>query len=192
MSVRIAVVLAAISLAAAALQAQTQQSNAVQVCASDTDHENLCSWNSAAGTHGRKCSLDVERMDGKARCDYNSPTVTEPNDHRPMCFSVSNAEHIAFSSSQGRKFRVRRFVPITKTNPQGQPCPADPFNTPFDPHNVAFGNSFDTMVPKAAAVGCSYKLEVQFQNQDPNAPPEIFDSQQHRYECRDPHLMVTQ
>jgi len=164
--------------------------SAVTVCAGETDAENLCSWDSAAGTHGRKCALDVEHM-RRTACDYSKVSLPSISDHKAMCFSVGNAEHIAFNSSQGRNFRVRRLVPITHKNAHGQACPRDPFAKTFDPTDVNFGSAFDTLAPKSSALGCQYKLEVQFQTADPNAQPEPNDQQHRHFECRDPHLRIT-
>jgi hypothetical protein len=163
---------------------------ATRVCAGDTDAENLCAWDSARGTHGRKCTLDVEKIDRKAVCRYGASAVADMTDHKPMCFSIKNAEHINFTSSKGRQFRVRRLVPITAKGWNGQACPKDPFGHSFDEHNLNFGGDVDSDVPRAAALGCKYKLEVQFHNEDPNAPAEPHDPGGHHYECRDPHLLL--
>jgi hypothetical protein len=165
-------------------------STAAQVCASASDAENLCSWDAAAGVNGRKCTLDVERLDRKHGCNYGPPTTPPLTDHKPMCFSVSNAEHIAFMSGQGRHFRVRRLIPITHKNAKGQPCPRDPFVTAFDSTKLNFGQSFDSASPKSSALGCQYKLEVQFETLDASAPAEPNDPDHRHFECRDPHLKV--
>lgn len=169
----------------------TTTSPSVMACAGDGDAENLCNWDSAAGTHGRKCTLDVERIDRKTACNYDQGSLPSISDHKPMCFSVRNAEHIAFSSGQGRSFRVRRLIPISQKNAHGRACPKDPFTTTFDPKNMNFGASFDSATPKSSALGCQYKLEVQFRTEDASAPPEPNDPDGHHYECRDPHLKVT-
>ncbi len=166
------------------------QSSVVQVCAADTDAENLCKWDAPLGTHGRKCVLDVERMPRKDVCAYGNATAPEMTDHKPMCISAKMAEHIVFQSSSGRTFRVRRLVPINKTNAAGQPCPPHPFQREFHAEDFNFGGSWDTTTAKSAAVGCRYKLEVQFMTVDPNAPVETNDPQHRRLECRDPHLGV--
>jgi hypothetical protein len=169
---------------AAPLRASTQ------LCAADTDAENLCTWDSARGTHGRKCTLDVEKIDRKAACRYGTSGVADMTDHKPMCFSIKRAEHIAFTSGKGRQFRVRRLVPITAKGWNGQACPKDPFGRRFDPKDMTFGGGFDSDVAKASALGCKYKLEVQFHDEDANAPAEPNEAQHHHYECRDPHLLL--
>jgi hypothetical protein len=171
---------------------QATAHSSMQVCAAVSDAENLCSWDSPRGTHGRKCTLDVEKIDRNAACHYGASAVADMKDHKPMCFSIRNAEHIAFNSGRGRQFRVRRLVPITAKGVSGQDCPKDPFGTTFDPKSVNFGGSFDSAAPKASARGCKYKLEVQFHDEDPNAPVEPNDPGHHHYECRDPHLLITQ
>ena len=163
----------------------------VSVCAADTDAENLCSWDSARGTHGRKCTLDVEKIRRDHPCDFTKATVPDMTDHKPMCISIKDAEHIAFTSSRSRHFRVRRFVPITATGDHGQACPKDPFKTVFDEKNVSFGTAFDTLEPNAQAGGCKYKLEVQFSTIDPHGPAEPNDPHRRHYECRDPHLLLS-
>lgn len=162
------------------------------VCASVGDAENLCVWDAAAGTHGRKCTLDVEKIERSATCRYDLASVPDRFDHKPMCFSIRDAEHIAFTSSKGRKFRVRRLVPITATGVHGQACPKDPFKKSFREEDFAsFGTGVDTDVPNPAADGCKYKLEVQFHTIDPNAPVATHDPKHRRLECRDPHLSLT-
>jgi hypothetical protein len=161
-----------------------------QVCAADTDAENLCAWDSAHGTHGRKCTLDVEKIDRKAACHFGNSGSADFSDHKPMCFSIKNAEHIAFTSGRGRPFRVRRLVPISAKGWSGQACPKDPFTRGFDPKDMNFGGGFDSDIPKASALGCKYKLEIQFHDEDPNAPAEPNEAQHHHYECRDPHLLI--
>lgn len=164
---------------------------AVQICAADTDAENLCKWDAPPGTRGRKCVLNVEHISRKDVCAYDHPTAAEMKDHKPMCISAKMAEHIVFQSSNGRTFRVRRLVPINKTNGQGQACPAHPFSREFHPEDFNFAGTFDTAEPKSEAIGCRYKLEVQFQTIDPNAPAASYDPQHRHLECRDPHLTVT-
>ncbi len=181
---------AALSLIAYAApsRAQSSQDN-VSACAQSTDPENLCNWDSPAGTHGRKCNLDVENIP-RTPCTYGQSSIPAITDHKPMCFSVQNAEHIAFMSGQGRSFRVRRLVPITHKNASGLNCPRDPFATAFDPSHMAFGNGADSHGPQSSAIGCQYKLEVQFQTEDPNAPADPDDPSHRHYECRDPHLKI--
>jgi len=162
-----------------------------EVCASTTDAENLCAWDGAKGTHGRKCTLDVEKIERTA-CKYGEASTADRPDHKPMCFSIHDAEHIVFQSGRHRRFRVRRFVPITATGANGQACPKDPFGTSFDEHKLNFSNTFDSAAAKAESEGCKYKLEVQFHDLDPNAPLEPHDRKGRRFECRDPHIKVTQ
>ncbi len=159
-------------------------------CAADTDAENLCAWDSPRGTHGRKCTLDVEKMRRTHPCDFTKASLADMTDHKPMCISIKDAEHIAFKSGRSRHFRVRRFVPITATGDHGQACPKDPFKTVFDPTHVSFGDAFDTLEPNPQASGCKYKLEVQFATIDPNSPAEPNDAHHRHYECRDPHLLL--
>jgi hypothetical protein len=161
------------------------------VCADVKDAENYCVWDSAKGTHGRKCTLDVEKIERSAACRYDLASVPDRLDHKPMCFSISNAEHIAFTSSKKRKFRVRRLVPITATGTNGQACPNDPFKKSFKEEDFSsFDVAFDSDVPKTEAEGCKYKLEVQFRKIDPNAPAEPHDPKKQHLECRDPHLLL--
>jgi hypothetical protein len=164
--------------------------SAVQVCAADTDTENLCKWDAPPGTRGRKCVIDVEHMSRKDVCAYDHASAAEMSDHKPMCISAKLAEHIVFQSSNGRTFRVRRLVPINTTNNAGGACPAHPFRREFHAEDFNFGPNFDTAEPKSEAVGCRYKLEVQFLTVDPNAPVAIHDPQHRRLECRDPHLGI--
>jgi hypothetical protein len=164
---------------------------AMSACAQPTDAENLCSWDAAAGTHGRGCHLDVERVDKKYDCNYAQASVAQMSDHKPMCFSVQNAEHILFTSSRSRQFRVRRLVPITRTGANGQACPRDPFTQSFHEEEWGFDGRKDSLTPKASALGCQYKLEVQFNAIDPNAPAAPYDPQHRHLECRDPHLGIT-
>jgi hypothetical protein len=191
--VKLAIVSSAILIAAAlvAHAAGPAPASSVQVCAADSDMENLCKWNAPPGTRGRKCVLDVEHMSRKDVCTYDNPTAPEMTDHKPMCISAKMAEHIVFQSSHGRTFRVRRLVPINKTNNAGGACPAHPFSREFHAEDFNFGPTFDTAEPKAAAIGCRYKLEVQFLTVDPNAPVAKYDPQNRHLECRDPHLGVT-
>lgn len=161
-----------------------------EVCASTTDAENLCAWDSAKGTHGRKCTLDVEKIERTA-CKYGEARTSDRPDHKPMCFSIHDAEHIVFTSGRHRRFRVRRFVPITATGANGQACPKDPFGTSFDEHKLNFSNTFDSAAAKAESEGCKYKLEVQFHDLDPHAPLEPHDRKGRHFECRDPHIKVT-
>lgn len=159
-------------------------------CAQPTDAENLCSWDAAAGTRGRGCHLDVERIDRKYACNYNQTAGAEMSDHKPMCFSAQNAEHILFESSRSRQFRVRRLVPITRTGANGQLCPRDPFTQPFHEEEWGFDGRKDSLIPKTSAHGCQYKLEVQWNAVDPGAPEAPYDPQHRRLECRDPHLQI--
>ncbi|MFP5228964.1 MAG: hypothetical protein ACLGXA_15210 [Acidobacteriota bacterium] len=175
--------------AAAPAPAASGQSG-VQVCAAATDPENLCRWDAPHGTHGRKCVFDVEKMSRKDVCAYDKATTAEMTDHKPMCISAAAAEHIVFLSSYGREFRVRRLVPINKTNAAGGVCPAHPFMREFHERDFTFGANFDTTEAKASAAGCRYKLEVQFMSVDPNAPIATHDPQHRRLECRDPHLQI--
>jgi hypothetical protein len=168
------------------------RTRAVQICAADTDAENLCKWDAPPGTHGRKCVIDVEHMSRKDICNYGSPTAAEMADHKPMCISAKMAEHIVFQSSNGRTFRVRRLVPINKTSDTGGACPAHPFSREFHEEDFNFAGNFDTAEPKTEAIGCRYKLEVQFLAVDPHAPVATHDPQHRHLECRDPHLGVTQ
>ena len=161
-----------------------------QVCAADTDAENLCTWDAPEGTHGRKCVLDVERMSRKDVCAYDQAGAQEMADHKPMCISAAQAEHIVFQSGHSRQFRVRRLVPINATNAAGAPCPAHPFTREFHAEDFNFGSGVDTQQARASAVGCRYKLEVQFLTVDPNAPVAVHDPQHRRLECRDPHLQI--
>lgn len=163
----------------------------VQVCAADTDLENLCKWDAPKGTRGRKCVIDVEHMTRKDVCAYGQATAREMSDHKPMCISATQAEHIVFQSSNGRQFRVRRLVPINKTSDTGGACPAHPFSREFHEEDFNFAGNFDTAEPKHEAIGCRYKLEVQFLTVDPNAPIAMHDPQHRRLECRDPHLGIT-
>lgn len=165
--------------------------NGVQVCAADSDVENLCKWDAPPGTRGRKCVLDVEGMNRKDLCAYDKPNAAEMSDHKPMCISARQAEHIVFRSGKGREFRVRRLVPINQTNDAGGACPAHPFNREFHEEDFNFGANFDTTEPKMNAIGCRYKLEVQFLTVDPNSPVATHDPQHRRLECRDPHLGIT-
>lgn len=166
-------------------------SSGVQLCAADTDAENLCKWDAPPGTRGRKCVLDVEGMSRKDICAYDKPGAVEMSDHKPMCISAKQAEHIVFRSRNGREFRVRRLVPINKTNGAGGACPAHPFSREFHEEDFNFAGNFDTAEPKTEAIGCRYKLEVQFLTVDPNAPIATHDPQHRRLECRDPHLGIT-
>lgn len=186
-------VVAAACLAHAATPppAAAAAASGVEVCAGAADAENLCSWDKAPGTHGRKCTLDVERIDRKYSCNYGQSLAAEMSDHKPMCFSAKTAEHILFQSSRKRQFRVRRLVPITKTNAQGQACPRDPFAKTFHEEDFGFSGSWDSLSPKASAIGCRYKLEVQWNALDAGAPLAPFDPQRRHLECRDPHLTVT-
>jgi hypothetical protein len=161
-----------------------------QACAADTDAENLCKWDAPPGTPGRKCVLDVERMPRKDVCAYGNATAAEMTDHKPMCFSAKMAEHIVFQSSNGRQFRVRRLVPINKTNAAGALCPPHPFNHEFHEEDFNFGGNFDTTQAKSQSVGCRYKLEIQFLTVDPDGPVATHDPQHRRLECRDPHLGI--
>lgn len=152
-------------------------------CAGAHDTENLCSWD---GPH-QKCTLDVERIPRDA-CAYGNPTTPNITGHKPMCFSVQQAQHIVFQSSSGRQFRVRRLVPIASNS---NSCPQQPFNHTFNESDLTFSGGSDTTLPKASAIGCFYKLEIQFSTLDSNAPQEPHDSNKRRFECRDPHLGVT-
>lgn len=164
------------------------EDNGAQICAADTDAENLCQWDSPRGTHGRKCTLDVERIDRRAVCNYGAATSAAMTDHKPMCISIGHAEHIVFHSGRGRAFRVRRLVPITATNADGAPCPRHPFRRAFHEEDMDFGGSFDSQAPRTEANGCQYKLEVQWNVVDPDAPVSVHDPRHRRLECRDPHL----
>ncbi len=159
-------------------------------CATQSDPENLCTWDAPPGTRGRKCVIDVERMDRSHACDYGVVTAREMSDHKPMCISAGLAEHIVFRSSNGRMYRVRRLVPIRGNNANGQACPAHPFRREFHEEDFNFGASWDTQEAKSEAVGCYYKLEVQFMTVDPNGPVASHDPQHRKLECRDPHLGV--
>lgn len=161
-----------------------------EVCAGASDAENLCSWDGPAGTHGRRCTLDVERIRRDSACRFDKAAMEDMADHKPMCISIRDAEHIAFSSSHGRHFRVRRLVPITARGANGQLCPRDPFGTVFDPTKLNFTGAVDSQAAKTEAEGCKYKLEVQFETQDPKGPAEPNDGQHRHFECRDPHLLL--
>ncbi|HEX3662190.1 MAG TPA: hypothetical protein VHU89_12200 [Acidobacteriaceae bacterium] len=161
-----------------------------QNCATVADAENLCTWDAPAGTRGRKCVIDVEKMSRKHACRYDLSSSVDMSDHKPMCISAGLAEHIVFRSSNGRMYRVRRLVPVNKTNGQGQACPAHPFRHEFHEEDFNFGSSFDTQEAKAGAIGCFYKLEVQFMTVDPNSPLATHDAQHRHLECRDPHLGI--
>jgi hypothetical protein len=162
-----------------------------EVCASTSDSENLCTWDAEKGTHGRKCTLDVEKIE-RTVCKYEEASTADRPDHKPMCFSIHDAEHIVFKSGKQRVFRVRRFVPITARGTNGQACPKDPFGTSFDEHNVTFDSMFDSAAARAEAEGCKYKLEVQFHDLDSNAAREPHDKKGRHFECRDPHIKITQ
>jgi hypothetical protein len=164
-------------LGAQAASAQTT------VCAQTTDKENLCKWN------GTACHLNVEKMDRTHACQYDQSTASDYTNHKPMCFSVAKHHHILFNSNRNRPFRIRRFVPITATNANGQACPVDPFGHHFDtdPGKNPFGGAIDSQTARASAVGCKYKLEVEFKDTDPKAPS---DADGVHHECRDPHLLV--
>lgn len=179
---------AALASYAAGPAATPPPQSGVQVCAADIDAENLCKWDAPKGTPGRKCVLDVEHMSRKDVCAYGNATAPTMTDHKPMCISASKAEHIVFQSGNGRQFRVRRLVPMANN---GGACPAHPFNHQFNEGDLTFGGNIDTTAPKAAASGCFYKLEIQFETIDSNAPKEPHDSKGRRFECRDPHLGVT-
>jgi hypothetical protein len=152
-----------------------------QACASAGQPEYLCHWN------GNTCNLDVEAVDPGQNhpCDYGSGTAASETSHLPMCFSVSNAQHIVFSSSHDRAFRPRRLVPITAG------CPANAFAHAFDP-NANFASSFDSQAAQSGAINCQYKLEIEFQAIDNSgkSPADPGDGKKH--ECHDPHLQVTQ
>ena len=154
------------------------------------DDATLCTWDSPAGTHGRKCAVDVERIDRQAACHYDQTTAADMTDHPPMLISVSNAEHMVFNSSGNRSFRVRRLVPISATGANGQACPLHPFKHQFREEDFNFGGSFDSLVAKKRAIGCRYKLEVQFLTIDPGAPVATHDPHHRHLECRDPHLLI--
>lgn len=160
-------------------------------CATMGDPEDLCTWDAPRGTRGRKCVIDVEKMSRKHACSYTVAVSPALTDHKPMCISAGLAEHIVFRSSNGRMYRVRRLVPIEGSNARGQACPAHPFQREFHEEDFNFGSSFDTQVAKREAVGCFYKLEVQFMSVDPHAPISVHDPKHRRLECRDPHLGVT-
>lgn len=168
-----------------------QSAGVSQKCATVGDPENLCQWDAPPGTRGRKCVLDVEHMSRKHACHYEVASSADMMDHKPMCISAGLAEHIVFRSSNGRMYRVRRLVPVNKTNAQGQACPAHPFRREFHEEDFNFGSSYDTQEAKSQSVGCFYKLEVQFMTVDPNSPISVHDPQHRRLECRDPHLGVT-
>lgn len=161
-----------------------------QKCATVGDPENLCTWDAPAGTRGRKCVIDVEHMSRKHACSYSVALSSQMMDHKPMCISARLAEHIVFRSSNGRMYRVRRLVPIKGNNAQGQACPAHPFQHEFHEEDFNFGSSFDTHQAKSEAVGCFYKLEVQFTTVDPNSPVATHDPKHRKLECRDPHLGI--
>jgi hypothetical protein len=171
--------------------APTAQIGVSQKCATVGDPEDLCTWDGPAGTRGRKCVIDVEHMSRKHACRYDQASGPAMTDHKPMCISAGLAEHIVFRSSNGRMYRVRRLVPIRGTNANGQACPAHPFLHEFHEEDFNFGSSYDSQQAKSAAVGCFYKLEVQFTTVDPNAPVATHDAQHRHLECRDPHLGVT-
>jgi len=156
------------------------------------DDATLCQWDSPVGTHGRRCAIDVERVDRRAACHYDQATTPDMTDHPPMLFSVSRGEHMVFSSSRNRSFRVRRLVPITATGASGQACPKHPFKHEFHEEDFTFGDGYDSLVAKKAAIGCRYKLEVQFLTLDPDAPVATHDPHHRHLECRDPHLQVQQ
>lgn len=156
------------------------------------DDATLCQWDFPAGTHGRKCAIDVERIDRQAACHYDQATAADMTDHPPMYISVSKAEHMVFASGSNRSFRVRRLVPISATGASGQACPKHPFRHQFREEDFNFSNSADSLVAKKAAIGCRYKLEVQFLTIDPDAPVATHDPQHRHLECRDPHLQVQQ
>ena len=181
---------AALATHASGPAAAAQARSGAQVCAADTDLENLCKWDAPKGTHGRKCVIDVEGMSRKDVCAYDKLTAAEMNDHKPMCISAGQAEHIVFRSGKGREFRVRRLVPINKNSDRGGACPAHPFSHEFHEEDFNFAGNFDTAEPKSEAVGCRYKLEIQFLAVDPGAPVATHDPQHRRLECRDPHLGI--
>lgn len=163
-------------------------------CAQPGDAEDLCThWDGAPGSHARGCHLDVERIDRKYGCRYDAATVADMDDHKPMCFSAARAEHILFESSRSRQFRLRRLVRITATGANGQACPRDPFNQPFHEEDFRTGwdNPKDSLAPKASAIGCRYKLEVQWNAIDASSPSAIYDPQHRHLECRDPHLQIS-
>jgi hypothetical protein len=160
-------------------------------CMEESHPRNLCHWSAAAGTAGRVCQLDVEAMDKKEICHFEASVLVEPDDHPPICISAANQEHIVFHSSKKRTFRVRRMVRLNEKNANGETCPLHPFRHHFEPAELTnFNTEHDTDVVDAAPEGCMYKFEVQFQNVDRNAPPESFDPQHTRYECRDPHIKI--
>lgn len=156
-----------------------------QTCAMPGNPEYLCKWSGPAGMQNRTCSLDVDLVDPSQKnpCDYGQTSAPAMSGHAPMCFAVANTEHIVFSSSHRRLFRVHRLVTIT------QGCPKDPFKHPFDP-NGPFGPSSDSQQPVASAINCQYKMELQYQDADASgkSPPDPGDGIKH--ECHDPHLQI--
>ena len=164
---------------AAALAAHAgRPSSPPQACAAPGQAAYLCHWN------GTQCNLDVESVDPAQThpCNYGASTAAAETDHLPICFSASAAQHIAFSSSRSRSFRVRRLVPITAG------CPRDPFAHSFDTSG-GYGSSFDSGAAQAGAVNCQYKMEIEFHDLDNSghSPPDG-DGQKH--ECHDPHLQI--
>lgn len=160
-----------------------------QACDNTGDHSKYCKWKGGNfGTPGRECDIDVETID-QDPCDFQSNTAHEMADHTPICISSKLGEHIVFNSTKGRTYRIRRLVPLD-TNAAS--CPAQPFAQVFDEKDFdKVGTTFDTKAANQSAVGCFYKLEVQFRTIDPNGPHDPHDPQSGRkLECRDPHLGV--
>jgi hypothetical protein len=159
-------------------------------CMEETHPQNLCRWSASAGSVGRVCHLDVERIDQKEACHFEATYLEEPDDHPPICISAGKQEHIAFESSKKRPFRVRRLVRINEKNENGQVCPEHPFRRHFNASELNFQGNKDTDVVDSAPDGCMYKFEVQFRDLDRNGPEEQFDQKRTRFECRDPHIKI--
>lgn len=160
-----------------------------QTCDDTGDHSQYCHWNGSWGTDGRECDIDVESIDRDA-CDFDASTASESAmaNHAPICISSGKHEHIVFTSGQGRQYRIRRLIPFPDN---GANCPDQPFGAKFDPKNFTFGATVDTKAAGSGAVGCFYKLEVQFMTDDANGPPDPNSNPPGRkLECRDPHLGI--
>lgn len=163
-----------------------------QDCLQDADPGNLCKWTGAPGSSNRQCNLDVETLP-REMCDYVNPP-RHPFSHKPLCVSPDRQEHIVFTSSLNRSFRIRRFISLNSTAASGHVCPAQPFVQQFDLANVHFNDTAVDTGPvdpvNGSIKGCFYKFEVQFQTVDPSAPSEPNDPGHGHYECRDPHFKV--
>lgn len=153
-------------------------------------------------TKHRACIIDLHVLAQHSEpCNFSDESPDDPTLHDAFKVSHNNREHMKVTNSEHNHppFRIRRIVPLSANDHiPGAHCPEYPFFT-----SAFGGGAHETGHPKASAVGCFYKLEIQTTDTGAStgasgAFPDDNDDDvvrppnhpNYNYKCYDPHFQI--